>query len=297
MQEAQLQVTIDNKDLLPQETVCMKLTAAYKTDVGQQRKKNEDSVHQFITDEGDRGLFIVADGMGAHKAGEVASKLAVETIREAIDHLLQPLPNEETRSQKTIALPETSLSKAIENQLAAAINQANKVIVDYGEQNTDAEGLGCTVVAALIHNDQAYIGNVGDSRMYLLRDGILTQITEDHSLVAKLVKSKQIKPDDVYTHPGRFRIYRSVGGTHEPVEIDIYHQTLRSGDTLLLCSDGLWEMVRDRDLLKELRKKISPKTICDRLIDLANANGGADDISAIVIRVNALNAPLLSEKS
>ncbi len=228
----------------------LKLTAADKTDVGKQREQNEDCAYKRIEslDEGDHGLFIVADGMGGYQAGEVASKLAVETISQAMDSFFKC----------------------------------------YGEQKTSARGLGCTVTAALIQNDHAYIANVGDSRTYLLRDGKLNPITRDHSLVARLVEAKQIEPDEIYSHPQRNLIYRSLGAGHKTVEVDIFNLTLRPGDTLLLCSDGLWEMVRSEDLLKELSEKSSLQTICNNLIDLANTNGGEDNITAVVVHFSAL---------
>src|SRR5438445_6191465 len=191
------------------------LTAADKSDVGKQREQNEDCAYKRIesSEEGDRGLFIVADGMGGYHAGEVASRLAVETIGKTMDNFFKPLADQTTirltassskpldpdatvklrppgegansgessTTQKTRKLPETFVSKSIEDQLTAAIQQANKAILRYGEQKTAARGLGCTVTTALIQNDQAYIANVGDSRTYLLRNGELKAITKDHS--------------------------------------------------------------------------------------------------------------------
>ncbi|MDQ6644041.1 MAG: protein phosphatase 2C domain-containing protein [Chloroflexota bacterium] len=297
----------------------LKLTAADKTDVGKQREQNEDSAYKRIESlgEGDRGLFIVADGMGGYQAGEVASKLAVETISKAMDSFFKPLPDQptiklslssteradpdatitlpkgapgeqEAKANRTVKLPETPIAKSIEDQFTAAIQQANKAILRYGEQKSSARGLGCTVTAALIQNDQAYIANVGDSRTYLLRDGQLNPVTKDHSLVARLVEAKQIEPDEVYSHPQRNLIYRSLGAGHKTIEVDVFHQTLLPNDTLLLCSDGLWEMVRHEDLLKELSEKTSPQKTCDTLIDLANANGGEDNITAVVVHISAL---------
>ena len=298
----------------------LKLTAADKTDVGKQREQNEDCAYKRIesSEEGDRGLFIVADGMGGYQAGEVASRLAVETISKALDNFFKPLPDQPTirlttstepddldatvkltppasgvhaeeaaAAQKTRKLPETPISKSIEDQLTAAIQQANKAILRYGQQKTAARGLGCTVTTALIQNDQAYIANVGDSRTYLLRNGELKAITKDHSLVARLVEAKQIEPDDVYSHPQRNLIYRSLGAGHKTVEVDVFHETLRPDDLLLLCSDGLWEMVRHEDLLRIVSEKGSLQKICDTLIDLANANGGEDNITAVVVHVSA----------
>ena len=298
----------------------LKLTAADKTDVGKQREQNEDCAYKRIesSEEGDRGLFIVADGMGGYQAGEVASRLAVETISKALGSFFKPLPDQPTIrlttssdpvdpdatikltppdseahgeelaiAQKTRKLPETLITKSIEDQLTAAIQQANRAILRYGEQKTAARGLGCTVTTALVENDQVYIANVGDSRTYLLRNGELKPITKDHSLVARLVEAKQIEPDDVYSHPQRNLIYRSLGAGHKTVEVDVFHETLLPDDILLLCSDGLWEMVRGEDLLKTLSEKGSLQKICDTLIDLANTNGGEDNITAVVVQVRA----------
>lgn len=307
----------------------LKLTAADKTDVGKQREQNEDSVYKRIesSENGDLGLFIVADGMGGYHAGEVASRIAVETISKAMNDFFKPVHeqatikltlsqapvdpeatitipatnsqapgepaattksgSEGTRAQKTQKLPEMYTIKSIEDRLIAAIQQANKEILRYGEQKTSARGLGCTVTTALIQNDQAYIANIGDSRTYLLRKGELKPITKDHSLVARLVEAKQIEPEDVYSHPQRNLIYRSLGAGHKTVEVDVFHEILRPDDTLLLCSDGLWEMVHRDDLLKLLSVKSSPQKICDTLIDLANANGGEDNITAVVVHVSA----------
>ncbi|MBA2682297.1 MAG: serine/threonine-protein phosphatase [Ktedonobacteraceae bacterium] len=291
----------------------LKLTAADKTDVGKQREQNEDFVYKRVesADDGDRGLFIVADGMGGYKAGEVASRLAVETISKALDVFFKPLhdqptvkldrasldPNKVSKAdpspstvpgaQKTQKLSETQALAVIDDQFTSAIQQANKAIVRYGEQKSAARGLGSTVTAALIQNEQAFIANVGDSRTYLLRKNKLTPLTQDHSLVARLVESKQIEPEDVYTHPQRNLIYRSLGAGHKNVEVDVFHEILQPGDKLLLCSDGLWEMIRNEDLLKALEEQASPQAICDTLIKLANENGGEDNITAVVVHVSA----------
>lgn len=296
----------------------LKLTAADKTDVGKQREQNEDSAYKRVesSEEGDQGLFVVADGMGGYQAGEVASRLTVETISKILDTTFKPVfdqptikldstpPNTATTAvpevstanpadasasteHKTRKLSETRLSVAIEDQLRTAVQEANRAILSYGERKTSARGLGSTVTAALIQNDQAYVANVGDSRTYLLRDNKLTALTQDHSLVAKLVESKQITAEDVYTHPQRNLIYRSLGAGHRNIEVDIFHETLRSGDKLLLCSDGLWEMVHHQDLENLLKERSNPQVICDKLIALANENGGEDNITAIVIDISA----------
>ncbi|HEU5230731.1 MAG TPA: PP2C family serine/threonine-protein phosphatase [Ktedonobacteraceae bacterium] len=285
----------------------LKLTAADKSDVGKQRDQNEDCAYKRIESsaEGDQGLFIVADGMGGYKAGEVASKLTIETVSKSLDSLFRPLPEQPTiklepsalgknakppsedAQNKTRKLSETPVVTAIEDQLSNAVQQANKAILRYGEQQASARGLGSTVTAVLIQGDQAYIANVGDSRTYLFRNQALTPLTKDHSLVARLVEAKQIEPEDIYTHPQRNLIYRSLGAGRKNIEVDIFHETIQPGDIFLLCSDGLWEMIRHKNLLKTLSEGGSPQKVCDKLIDLANESGGEDNITAVVVYVSA----------
>jgi PPM family protein phosphatase len=286
------------------------LTGAYKTDVGKQREQNEDSPFMLISEDRDRGLFIVADGMGGYQAGEVASQLAVQKISEALKSLLVPVTEQPTvkltpvseqetiqldsaqmaeqaaKQRKTRKLPETPVTKNVEEQLKAAIRQANKAILNYGEEQSAARGLGCTVTTALIQSDLAFIANIGDSRTYLYRDNTLTPLTKDHSLVYRLVEAKQIEPDDIYSHPQRNLIYRSLGAGHKNVDPDVFHISLKSGDSLLLCSDGLWEMVRNKDLLKVLKENTDPQKVCDMLIDMANTNGGEDNITAVLVQIH-----------
>ncbi|HYA98603.1 MAG TPA: PP2C family serine/threonine-protein phosphatase [Ktedonobacteraceae bacterium] len=286
------------------------LTGAYKTDVGRQREQNEDSPYMLISEDRDRGLFIVADGMGGYQAGEVASQLAVQKISEALKSFfipvteqptvkLTPMSDQETikldttqvageatKQHKTRKLPETSVTKSVEDQLKAAIRQANKAILNYGEEQSSARGLGCTVTSALIQSDLAFIANIGDSRTYLYRDKTLTSLTKDHSLVYRLVEAKQIEPDDIYSHPQRNLIYRSLGAGHKSVDPDVFHISLEPGDSLLLCSDGLWEMVRNKDLLKVLEENTDPQKICDTLIDMANSNGGEDNITVVLVQIH-----------
>ncbi len=296
----------------------LKMIAAAKSDVGRQRDQNEDNVFQRVVklEDGDHSLFVVADGMGGYRAGEVASKLAVETISTTCENFFlsfsdQPtvkleapetiashydpdatikmsaLPkNDQADLLETRKLQETDPTKEMEELLKNAIQRANAAILQYGEKQAAARGLGSTVTAALVRNDHACIANVGDSRTYLLRGSELKPVTKDHSLVARLVESKQIEPDDIYTHPQRNLIYRSLGAGHKNVDVDTFHLMLQPNDLLLLCSDGLWEMVHQDELLGILNEQSNPQQKCEKLIDAANKNGGEDNITAVVVQVS-----------
>lgn len=309
--------------------MALRLIAASKTDVGKQREQNEDNCYTQVIEDDRRasGLFIVADGMGGYHAGEVASKIAVQTVRESLQPLLGPtsaqptmplnrsrgrdkdakvthkLPavddsgNESKTSdvaetdtspshaaQPTQALTESVALEHYSDLLRGAIEQSSEKIVEYGDEHKEARGLGSTITAALVVEGQAFIANVGDSRTYLLRDGKLTRITSDHSLVERLVQSGQIDRDDVYDHPSRNLIYRSLGAGRAEVDVDIFTERLQPGDALLLCCDGLWEMVRDPQLANILTEVDDPTEAVDLLIQRANENGGEDNITAVLVR-------------
>jgi len=295
--------------------MALRLIAASKTDVGKQREQNEDACYYQIVED-DRqasGLFVVADGMGGYHAGEVASRIAVETIRDALQSMLGPTSsrptvplNRDSRKrnkrkggtngaavtaeesaddgQMTQELGESLAVEHYTGLLQNSISKSSEKVVEYGQEHVDAQGLGSTVTAALIVEGLAFVANVGDSRTYLLRDGELTRVTHDHSLVERLVEAGQIKPEDVYDHPSRNLIYRSLGAGKAEVDVDVFTENLRPGDALLLCSDGLWEMVRDPQMLNILNEVQDPAEACDLLIQRANENGGEDNITAVLVR-------------
>jgi serine/threonine protein phosphatase PrpC len=163
------------------------------------------------------------------------------------------------------------------------VERANEVVRGIARAKpAEAADTGSTVTMAVIQGSMACVANVGDSRTYLYRAGQLTPITRDHSVVASLAAAGMIGPEEIYTHPQRNLIYRSLGNKPE-VEVDIFRQALQPGDRLLLCSDGLWEMVRDPQMAEIMGKAPSPQAACQQLIEAANANGGEDNIAAVVV--------------
>lgn len=278
------------------------LSVAGVTDAGRQRKLNEDSFYYKVVQSSDDvpiGLFVVADGMGGHLAGEVASQWAVSTLKRELAPLFRPQDPSVTRrldaealaavgSGVTVRLEETDLARL----LGHATERANQVLLGYARKHAEeAEGMGSTLTLAVIEGDRATIASVGDSRAYLWRDGQLRQLTEDHSVPGALLKQGRITAEEAHEHPHRHVLYRCLG-LKPGIEIDIYpSEVLRHGDALLLCSDGLWDMVYPRARLAALlASEAGPLTICRRLVDAANEAGGEDNITAVLVRVEERHA-------
>ena len=278
------------------------LSVAGLTDAGRQRELNEDRFHYKVvqaSDEEPIGLFIVADGMGGHLAGEVASHWAVRTLKRELAPLFRPQDPSVTRrldaealatvgSGATVRLEETDLARLLEH----ALERANQVLLGYARKHSDqAGGMGSTLTLAVVEGNRVTVAHVGDSRAYLWRDGRLRQLTEDHSVPGALLKQGQITLDEAHEHPHRHILYRCLG-LKPRVEIDIYPSVvLQAGDGLLLCSDGLWDMVYPTERLAAfLASEAGPLTICRRLVDVANEVGGEDNITVLLVRVEERDA-------
>lgn len=270
------------------------LSAASGTDPGRARQLNQDNVLAYIRplEMGKPlGLLIVADGMGGHQAGEIASQLAVKTIRDSLSWMLDqddddatkpmPIPSvngDDEEEEKNDAAYTTHLEKRLE----LAIEEANKVIYTYAQENpVEAGNLGCTVTCAIIYGRVAIIANVGDSRTYLYRNGELKQITDDHSYVGQLVREGLLEPEDIFDHEQRNVITRALGN-RPAVEADLKSWDLEIGDRLMLCSDGVWEMIRDTQEMAQMLQSEKLETAVQSLIESANAYGGADNIGVVI---------------
>lgn len=252
------------------------------THAGKVRSHNEDYVAkiEYSLDQSGAaapmGLYIVADGMGGYKGGEKASR---DSVRQAFRDFIEGHILEDLRSPTRKLTAEVTQSP-LEGTLRDLVAEANRLV--FRKRQATGSKRGTTVTAVLIVGSKAAVANVGDSRTYLLRGGELRQLTQDHSLVFSLFKGGQITEDQIYTHPQKNEIYRSLGD-REDVKVDAWGLDIQARDRLLLCSDGLWEMVRNPQIAAILGNAPTPQAACDRLVAAAFDNGGEDNISALAV--------------
>ncbi|HET7747311.1 MAG TPA: Stp1/IreP family PP2C-type Ser/Thr phosphatase [Vicinamibacteria bacterium] len=252
------------------------LEAYGKTDVGRRRKLNEDN---FLVDN-ETGLYAVCDGMGGHNAGEVASKMAIETLQMFIA--------KSQGEEKDITWPyglEPNLSFEA-NRLKTAIKLANKRVFKAADNREDYTGMGTTLVAALVNGSTLTVGSAGDSRVYLFREGKLSQITRDDSWVSAAWAEGILQPDEIERHPLRNVITKAVGAK-EVIDLETIEHPMVAGDVYLLCSDGLHSMINDEQILQTVTPfPPSLEEAATRLIDAANEAGGKDNVSVVLLRYN-----------
>ena len=229
----------------------MRFAYGERTDVGRGRPENEDSLLVDLDD----GLYAVADGMGGHRAGEVASATAIEAL-------------------KTAYLGGQRLDEAVV--------AANDAVFARAAEDAALRGMGTTLTAMALKDSTALLGHVGDSRAYLMRDGAVTQVTEDHSLVEQLVREGRLSPEEAQNHPQRAIITRALG-VDPDVQVDTYRLDLKPGDRLLICSDGLTNMLSDDTIAQTLRRHVDPQQAADTLVDMANQAGGDDNITVVLV--------------
>ena len=240
------------------------------TDVGIKRENNEDSISIPTENDGIK-LFILADGMGGAKAGETASQLAIKTIRDYIR--LNFIKIERTKEE-------------IEELIRKSLVEANKKIYESAIDNEEYAGMGTTVVVVLIYRGRLYIGHVGDSRVYRLRQSVFRQLTKDHSYVQELLRQGSITIEEAKNHPQKNALLKALGCDRDIVP-DVITKGFVKGDIILMCSDGLTNMVQDKEIYEIIMKNtLDLGVACKKLIDTANDNGGVDNVSAIIISSN-----------
>ncbi len=233
------------------------------TDIGERRRINQDYVFCCDNTIGKLpNLFIVADGMGGHNAGDYASRFCVEFFKQKI---------EENEAKLPIALIES------------ALKETNDALLNKAHEQSELEGMGTTFVVATIFDKEMYVANIGDSRLYVIGKE-MKQITEDHSLVEVMVKTGELDRDEARVHPNKNIITRALGANAN-VEPDFFEVHLEEGDTVLMCSDGLTNMLEDEMIEKIIRDNDDPQSAADTLVKCANQNGGKDNIAIIIIKV------------
>ena len=262
----------------------MKVHAAGRTDVGLVRQNNEDS---YYMDES-IGLYVVADGMGGHASGEVASRMTVDIMRDYFKGMDKGKPVQ-------IGPYDRELSD-VTNCLASSIRLANMAVYEAGKGNPELRGMGTTVAAVQIDGRRLSIAHVGDSRVYLIRARNIEQLTDDHSIVYEQMQRDLITREQAAKSELRNILTRALGTTDD-VEVELAEMTLVPDDILLLCSDGLTGMVDDDELLSVATAITDPVMACKRLIAMANANGGKDNITVVIARSEGQKRrfPLLSK--
>ena len=252
----------------------MRVEAAGDTSVGMKRNHNEDN-YAILPEE---DLFIVADGMGGHASGEVASQMAIETMRDFFRATSQdpeatwPYKMDKSRGYQ-------------ENRLITGIKLANLRIFESAQRNAGQRGMGTTMVALLAFDDGVLVGHVGDSRVYRLRDGKLTQLTEDHSLLNDYIKMKRLSPEEIANFPHKNVIVRALG-MKESVKVDCFLDKPEAGDVYLMCTDGLSGPVSDEEI-REITHQSGQDLVgaSKGLIERANRNGGPDNITVVLTRI------------
>jgi protein phosphatase len=232
---------------------------AAKTDVGKLREANEDSF--LVEDEN----FAVADGMGGHQAGEVASSLAIDILKKQAGKFKKG-----------------QTPQAIQKMLKEAVDEANSAIIKKGELRSDYLGMGTTLTAFHLADKRIFLVHIGDSRAYLIRNGNITQLTQDHTLVADMVRKGEISEELARVHPLKNILTRALGADIN-AEADLLSEEVQTGDKILLCSDGLNSMLKDEEILAIVSETESLDDVCQRLTEAANANGGEDNITVVLV--------------
>lgn len=242
------------------------IKAYAKSDVGKVRENNQDSYYITESPFDEMQLFILADGMGGYNGGEVASSLAIKTAKSYIENNFEQTPKNRD---------------SIIQLVASSMEYANMVVYEKSKENQDLNKMGTTLEVCLIHNNKAYIGHIGDSRIYRIRRQFIRKLTQDHSYVQKLVKDGTITQEEAVHHPQKNMLMKALG-CNAFIEPDVMVKGFQKDDVLVMTSDGLTNMVNQEDIYQQVKKGI--EFAPSELIDLANKNGGYDNITIVVIK-------------
>jgi serine/threonine protein phosphatase PrpC len=235
-----------------------------KSDIGKAREINQD--YYYISQDTDEPkMYILADGMGGYKGGEIASKLSTDSVRKYIQNNFNSITKEKEEILKLIK---------------SAVEYANMVVYEKSKEIPELEGMGTTIEVCLIYNNKAYIGHVGDSRIYRIRKDVIRKLTKDHSYVQKLVEDKKITREEAKIHPKKNMLTKALGCTPY-VEPDIRARNFEKGDIFIICSDGLTNMLDEKRIYELVKENIN--VAADKLIEEANNAGGYDNITVIII--------------
>lgn len=238
------------------------------SDKGKVRKQNQDSI--YIPTDIDYDLYIIADGMGGANAGDVASKKAIEYVKEYIkDNYIQEGDNK------------------IKQVIRQSLIYANEQVYKMSLQDEKFEGMGTTIIVVLVCKNKMYIGHIGDSRLYRIRDKFIRKITKDHSYVQKLIDDKTITKKEATLHPRRNVLLKALG-CEQNIEPDIMMKKIEPNDYVILCTDGLTNLVKDKEILLVIESLKETQLICEKLVSIANERGGYDNISIIVLHNDCL---------
>lgn len=251
----------------------MRIESSGRTDTGLKREGNEDA---FCSAE-DLGLYIVADGMGGHRAGEVASRIAVDTIRESYKKWVK----EKTSEEDIFGFPDASLSP-MGNIIRSSIRLANRIIFELATDRKEYEGMGTTIVVLLITTELIIAANVGDSRLYLIRDGTIERLSKDHTIVSEQIELGIMTEEDAVSSPMKHILTRTLGSSKD-VDTEVFEIEPSEHDRFILCTDGITDLIKDEEILSMTEEEESPESLCHQLIETVLDRGAHDNATVISV--------------
>jgi protein phosphatase len=254
----------------------LRIEASGQTDTGLKREGNEDA---FCSAD-DLGLYIVADGMGGHRAGEVASRIAVETIRESYRKWFK----EKAPTEDIFGAPDSTLSP-MGNYVKSSIRLANRIIFELATDRKEYEGMGTTIVVLLISPELVIAANVGDSRIYLIRDGGIERLSKDHTIVSEQIELGIMTEEDAASSPMKHILTRTLGSSSD-VDAEVFEIEPSANDRFILCTDGITDLIKDEEILSMTEEEDSPKSLCHHFIDTVLERGAHDNATVVSVFIS-----------